>query len=83
MKEFAIYTGLRAALFAVCLGVLWVVLHTWLSILPIALLALIVSAILSIFVLRAARDRLAGQIDTRAKKISTRLEQARSAEDDD
>ncbi|GAA1604507.1 MULTISPECIES: DUF4229 domain-containing protein [Kribbella] len=83
MKEFGIYTGLRAGLFAVCLGVLWLALHSWLSIWPIALLALIVSAILSIFVLRAARDRLAGKIDTRAAKISSRLEQARSAEDDD
>lgn len=83
MKEFAIYTGLRAALFAVCLGVLWLALGTWLSVWPIALLALIVSSILSIFVLRAARDRLAGKIETRAGRISTRLEQARSAEDDD
>jgi membrane protein implicated in regulation of membrane protease activity len=83
MKEFGIYTGLRAGLFAVCLAVLWFALRTWLSIWPIALLALIVSSILSIFVLRAARDRLAGKIETRATKISTRLEQARSAEDDD
>ena len=83
VKEFGIYTGLRAALFAVCFVVMWVILRTWLSVLPIALLALIVSSILSIFVLRAARDRLAGKIDTRAAKISSRLEQARSAEDDD
>lgn len=83
MKEFGIYTGLRAALFAVCLAVLWIALRTWLSIWPIALLALIVSSILSIFVLRAARDRLAGKIETRATKITTRLDQARSAEDDD
>ncbi|WP_427888449.1 DUF4229 domain-containing protein [Kribbella sp. GL6] len=83
MKEFGIYTGLRTGLFAVCLGVMWLVLHSWLSIWPIALLALVMSAILSIFVLRAARDRLAGKIDTRAAKISSRLEQARSAEDDD
>jgi ABC-type bacteriocin/lantibiotic exporter with double-glycine peptidase domain len=83
VKEFAIYTGLRAALFAVCLGVLWVVLHSWLTIFPLLLIALIISSILSIFVLRAARDRLAGKIETRATKISTRLEQARSAEDDD
>jgi ABC-type bacteriocin/lantibiotic exporter with double-glycine peptidase domain len=83
MKEFGIYTGLRAALFAVCLGVLWVVLHSWLTIFPLLLIALIISSILSIFVLRAARDRLAGKIETRATKISTRLEQARSAEDDD
>ncbi|GAA1595108.1 MULTISPECIES: DUF4229 domain-containing protein [Kribbella] len=83
MKEFAIYTGLRAALFAICFGVLWLVLHSWLSIFPLLLIGLIISSILSIFVLRAARDRLAGKIDTRAEKIATRLEQARSAEDDD
>jgi membrane protein implicated in regulation of membrane protease activity len=83
MKEFAIYTGLRAALFAVCLGVLWFALHGWLSIWPIALLALIISSILSIYVLRAARDRLATKIEHRAERISHRIEQARTAEDDD
>ncbi|MFF0339955.1 DUF4229 domain-containing protein [Kribbella sp. NPDC004875] len=83
MKEFGIYTGLRAGLFAACLAVLYFALRTWLSVWPIALLALIVSSILSIFVLRAARDRLAGKIDTRAAKMAQRLEQARSAEDDD
>ena len=83
MKEFAIYTGLRAALFAVCLGVLWLALHSWLRIWPIALLALIISSILSIYVLRAARDRLALKIETRAERISHRIEQARTAEDDD
>ena len=83
MKEFAIYTGLRAGLFAVCLAVLWFALHTWLTIFPLLLLALILSSILSIFVLRAARDRLAGKIEHRAEKISHRIEQARTAEDDD
>ena len=83
MKEFAIYTGLRAALFAVCFAVLWFALNSWLSIFPLLLLALIVSSILSIFVLRAARDRLAGKIEHRATKISHRLDQARTAEDDD
>ena len=83
MKEFGIYTGLRAGLFAVCFGVLWFALNNWLSIFPVLLLALIISSILSIFVLRAARERLAGKIEHRAAKISHRLEQARTAEDDD
>ncbi|TDW17320.1 DUF4229 domain-containing protein [Kribbella kalugense] len=83
MKEFAIYTGLRAVLFAVCFAVFWLVLHSWLTIFPLLLIALVLSSILSIFVLRAARDRLAGKIETRAANISTRLEQARTAEDDD
>ena len=83
MKEFAIYTGLRAALFAVCFGALWLALNNWLTVFPLLLLALVVSSILSIFVLRAARDRLAGKIEQRAEKISHRIEQARTAEDDD
>jgi F0F1-type ATP synthase membrane subunit b/b' len=49
----------------------------------VLLLALIASSILSIFVLRAARDRLAGKIEHRAERISHRIEQARTAEDDD
>ncbi|HET6292870.1 MAG TPA: DUF4229 domain-containing protein [Kribbella sp.] len=83
MKEFAIYTGLRAALFAVCFAVLWFALNNWLSIFPLLLIALIVSSILSIFVLRAARDRLAGSIEQRAARIAQRMEAARRAEDDD
>jgi membrane protein implicated in regulation of membrane protease activity len=83
MKEFGIYTGLRAVLFALSLGVLWLALHSTLSIWLIALFALVVSSILSIFVLRAARDRLALQIEHRAERMTQRIQQARSAEDDD
>ena len=83
MKEFAIYTGLRLALFAACFAVLWFALNNWLTLFPLLLVALIVSSILSIFVLRAARDRLAGTIEQRAGRISDRIEQSRRAEDDD
>ena len=83
MKEFAIYTGLRLALFAACFAVLWFALNNWLTLFPLLLVALIVSSILSIFVLRAARDRLAGTIERRAGRITDRIEQSRRAEDDD
>jgi uncharacterized membrane protein len=83
MKEFAIYTGLRLALFAACFAVLWFALNNWLTIFPLLLVALIVSSILSIFVLRAARDRLAGTIEQRAGRITERIERSRRAEDDD
>ena len=83
MKEFAIYTGLRLALFAACFAVLWFALNNWLTLFPLLLVALIVSSILSIFVLRAARDRLAGTIEQRAGRISDRIERSRRAEDDD
>jgi putative exporter of polyketide antibiotics len=83
MKEFAIYTGLRAILFAACFAILWFALNNWLTIFPLLLIALIISSILSIFVLRAARDRLAGTIENRAGRIAAKIEEARSAEDDD
>lgn len=83
MKEFAVYTGLRFVLFAACFGLLWVGLHNQLSVFALLLLALVLSSILSIFVLRAARDRLAGTIERRADRISKRIEESRRAEDDD
>lgn len=83
MKEFAIYTGLRLALFVVSFGILWVAFHTWLTIWPLALLALVITSILSLFVLRTARERLAGKIESRADRISARIEASRKAEDDD
>lgn len=83
MKDFAIYTGLRLVLFAACFAVLWFALNDWLSIFPVLLVALIVSSILSIFVLRAARDRLAGSIERRASRISSKIEASRRAEDED
>jgi hypothetical protein len=83
MRDFAIYTGLRLVVLATVFGIFWVVLHNQLGIFPILMLALIVSAIASIFVLRSARDRLAGSIETRAGRIANRIEQSRRAEDDD
>jgi uncharacterized membrane protein len=83
MKEFVVYTGLRLALFAASFAVLWFALSNWLSLFPLLLLALVVSSILSIFVLRAWRDRLAARIETRATRMTERLEAARKAEDED
>jgi len=81
VKEFWVYTGLRAVLFAICFAVLWFALNNWLTVWPLALVALLISSILSIFVLRAARDRLAGSIEQRAARISSRIETSRRAED--
>ncbi|HZO70130.1 MAG: DUF4229 domain-containing protein [Kribbellaceae bacterium] len=83
MREFAIYTGLRLVLFAGAFGLLWVLLHNQLTVFPILLIALMISSIASIFVLRAARDRLAGTIEDRATRISRRLDESRRAEDTD
>ncbi|MFI5730239.1 DUF4229 domain-containing protein [Kribbella sp. NPDC051587] len=82
MKEFAVYTGLRAGLFAICFAILYFPLKSQLGVFPLLLVALIISSILSIFVLRAWRDRLAGKIEHRAGQMTQRIEQARTAEDD-
>jgi CHASE1-domain containing sensor protein len=81
VRDFAVYTGLRLALFAVAFGLFWLVLHDKLAIFPILLLALIASAIASVFVLRNARERFAGTIDARARRMTKRFEEARRAED--
>lgn len=83
MKAFAVYTGLRLVLFAACFGLLWLVLRDQLGIFPLLLLGLILSAILSVFVLRAARERLAGTIEDKATRISRRIDESRRAEDVD
>ena len=83
MKEFAIYTGLRLALFLVSFGILWVAFHNWLTTWPLALLALVITSILSLFVLKAARERLATKIESRADRMAARIEASRKAEDDD
>jgi len=83
MKEFAIYTGLRAALFVITFAILWVALHTWLTVWPLLLVALIVTSILSLFVLRTARDRLATTLEARATRMTNRIESSRRTEDQD
>lgn len=81
MRDFAVYTGLRLALFVVAFGLFWLLFHQKLSIFPILLLALVTSAIASVFVLRSARERFAGTIDARARRMTERFEESRRAED--
>jgi CHASE1-domain containing sensor protein len=81
MREFAVYTGLRLALFAGTFGLLWLALRDRLGVFPLLLLALILSSIMAIFVLRAARDRLARTIEDRAGRMQRRIDESRRAED--
>lgn len=83
MRDFAVYTGLRLALFAGTFGLLWLALRSYLGIFPLLLLALVVSSILAIFVLRAARERFARTIEDRAGRIQRRIDESRRAEDQD
>ena len=87
MKEFAIYTAARLGLFvvsyAVVVGIYLLVSGE--SEVPLFwpfLVAVLVSAIASAYLLRAQRERFALVVQRRAEKASARLEQARSKEDE-
>ena len=87
MKEFAIYTAARLGLFvvsyAVVVGIYLLVSGE--SEIPLFwpfLVAVLISAIASAYLLRAQRERFALVVQRRAEKASARLEQARSKEDE-
>jgi ABC-type bacteriocin/lantibiotic exporter with double-glycine peptidase domain len=88
MKYFLLYTFARIGLFAGVFGAIWLVLFSWVSwthasLLWTVLLAALISAIASIFVLRPLRQRFAADIEARAARMSKRIEAARAAEDED
>jgi ABC-type bacteriocin/lantibiotic exporter with double-glycine peptidase domain len=88
MKYFVLYTLARVGLFAGAFGLIWLALFTWVSwtyaaLLWTVLLAAIISAIASIFVLGPLRERFAAEVAARAARMSQRIETARSAEDED
>lgn len=87
MKEFAIYTAARIGLFVVSYAV---VVGIYLLVsgereIPLFwpfLVAVLISAVASAYLLRAQRERFALVVQRRAEKASARLEQARSKEDE-
>ncbi|HYO40091.1 MAG TPA: DUF4229 domain-containing protein [Nocardioidaceae bacterium] len=88
MKEFAVYTiariGLFVASYAVIAGVYMLV--TGRDSVPVIwplLLAAVVSAIASLYLLAGPRARFAARVEERATKMSRRFEEARAKEDTD
>lgn len=86
MKEFAVYTALRIALFvasyAVVAGVWMLVTGT--DSVPIVmpfLLAAVLSALASLYLLKGPRARFAARVETRAAAAARRFEEARAKED--
>jgi len=87
VKEFAIYTAARLGLFVVSYVV---IVGVYLLVsgdrqIPLFwpfLLAIVVSAIASVYLLRAQRERFAQAVQRRAERASARLEQIRSKEDE-
>jgi len=87
VKEFAIYTAARLGLFVVSYAV---IVGVYLLVsgerqIPLFwpfLLAIVVSAIASVYLLRAQRERFAQAVQRRAERASARFEQMRSKEDE-
>lgn len=87
VKEFAVYTALRMGLFVVCyavLGGLYLLIFGSRGVLvwPF-LLALVVSSVLSVTVLRRQREAFAMRVQQRADRAAARFEERRSREDVD
>lgn len=88
MKEFAVYTLMRIALFVVVYAV---VLGVWTLVTDVGgliqfgpmIIAFLVSGLLAFVVLDPQRDAFAQRVDARAKRISENLEKSRSREDDE
>jgi hypothetical protein len=87
VKEFAIYTAARLGLFLVSYVV---IVGVYLLVsgdrqIPLFwpfLLAIVVSAIASVYLLRAQRERFAQAVQRRAERASARFEQMRAKEDE-
>jgi hypothetical protein len=88
VKEFAVYTVARLGLFVASYAVIAAVymLLSGTSSVPLVwplLLAAVVSAVASIYLLRGPRARFAARVEARAANISRRFEEARAKEDQD
>ena len=88
MKSLAAYTLARLGLFSATFAILWGVgqlffEQTAANLLAAAFVALIVSAVASVFLLRGLRDALARDVAARADRMSRRFEAARAREDPD
>lgn len=86
MKEFWVYTGLRLLLFVGSLGLVagvWLMLAGSVPILWAIVLAFLISGIGSYFLLNGPRDAFARRVETRAERMSAKLEEMRAKEDAD
>jgi len=88
VREFAVYTlarvGLFVASYAVIAGV-WILLtgQDTVPILGPFLVAAVVSAVASYYLLRGPRTRFAARVEQRAATISRKFDEARAKEDQD
>lgn len=86
MKEFWIYTGMRVLLFVASFAVvfgIWSLVSDTVALLPVLLIALIISGIASYFLLNRQRDAFARQVQVRAERATQRHQERTAKEDTD
>lgn len=87
MKEFLVYTGLRLGLFVSSFAVvagLWALLsESDVNLIWPLVVAMVVSAVGSVYLLKGPRERFAAKIEERARRASAKFEELRSKEDVD
>lgn len=88
MNPLLAYTLARLGLFIIAYALTWAVAQFWLewgtvTNLWVTLIALAVSAVVAIFTLGGMRNKVAERVQTRADRLSQRLEESRRAEDVD
>ncbi|MCL2541960.1 MAG: DUF4229 domain-containing protein [Nocardioidaceae bacterium] len=86
MKEFWIYTGLRIALFAATLAIVFAVWFAITGDVPMVwavVVAFLISAPASFVILNRQRTALAQRVEVRASRMTERYEAMRSKEDVD
>lgn len=86
VKEFAVYTLLRLGLlvgaFAIVVGI-WSLFADGVPLLWAAVVAFLVSGVISLFMLNKPREAFAAKVQARAAKVTQAVEAQRSKEDID
>jgi Protein of unknown function (DUF4229) len=77
------YSLLRALVFCVAFAGLWLLGAGRVSLLFIALLAVLVSAIISFFAFRKEREQVAAEVAQRVDRTRRRIDESTRAEDTD
>ena len=85
MKAFVKYTVARTALFAVTYAVVWLLVRLRWEVAPVdpyvGLAAILVSAVLSLFLLRGMREDFATHVHRRAAAMTERVNEVRNSDD--
>jgi hypothetical protein len=86
VKEFWVYTGLRILLFVASLAIvvgLWFLFAGRAPIFWAVIIAFLMSGIGSYFLLNGPRAKFAQRVETRAERMTSKIEEMRAREDAD